>query len=204
MQGDILMNAILEWDASVLLWIQENMRTDLMTTIMKAITRLGDGGCLWIVLAIVLLVLNKTRKVGAASALALIITFVTVNLGIKNAVARIRPYEVIDGLTNLVGKQSDFSFPSGHSAHAFAVGVVILIMMPKKIGVPIFAISILMAFSRLYVGVHYPTDVIAGVVLGTIIAFLSVTIINKICQLWNKRNKAIEEEEKQEEALQDM
>ncbi len=189
------MSAILEWDASVLLWIQENMRTDLMTTIMKAITRLGDGGSLWIVLAIIFLAINKTRKVGVASALALIITFVTVNLGIKNMVARIRPYEVIEGLTNLVGKQSDFSFPSGHSAHAFAVGVVILIMMPKKIGVPIFTISILMAFSRLYVGVHYPTDVIAGVVLGTVIALLSVFITNKACEAWNKRNKAIEEEE---------
>lgn len=189
------MNAILEWDASVLLWIQENMRTDLMTTIMKAITRLGDGGSLWIVLAIVLLALNKTRKVGATSALALIITFLTVNVGIKNVVARTRPYEVIEGLTNLVGKQSDFSFPSGHSAHAFAVGVVILIMMPKKIGVPVFVISILMAFSRLYVGVHYPTDVIAGVVLGTIIAFISVFVVNKICEAWKKRNKAIEEEE---------
>ena len=102
------MNTILEWDASVLLWIQENMRTELMTTIMKAITRLGDGGSLWIVLAIILLVLNKTRKVGAASAVALIITFLTVNLGIKNMVARTRPYEVIDGLINLVEKQSDF------------------------------------------------------------------------------------------------
>ncbi len=198
------MNTILEWDASVLLWIQENMRTELMTTIMKAITRLGDGGSLWIVLAIILLVLNKTRKVGAASAVALIITFLTVNLGIKNMVARTRPYEVIDGLINLVEKQSDFSFPSGHSAHAFAVGVVILIMMPKKIGVPIFVISILMAFSRLYVGVHYPTDVIAGAILGTIIAFLSVFIVNKICEAWKKRNKDIEEEEKQEEVLQEV
>lgn len=198
------MNTILEWDASVLLWIQENMRTELMTTIMKAITRLGDGGSLWIVLAIILLVLNKTRKVGAASAVALIITFLTVNLGIKNVVGRTRPYEVIEGLINLVGKQSDFSFPSGHSAHAFAVGVVILIMMPKKIGVPIFVISILMAFSRLYVGVHYPTDVIAGALLGTIIAFLSVFIVNKICDAWRKRNRDIEEEEKQEEVLQEV
>lgn len=193
------MDALLEWDASVLLWIQENMRTDLMTTIMKGITRLGNGGCLWIALAVVLLVLGKTRKVGAMSVLSLIITFVTVNLGIKNIVARTRPYEVIDGLVNLVEKQSDFSFPSGHSAHAFAVGVVLLIMLPRKFGVPIFIISILMAYSRLYIGVHYPTDVIAGVLLGTIIAFISMFIVNKICDKWNKRNKALEEAEASEQ-----
>lgn len=189
------MNTLLEWDTNVLLWIQENMRTDLMTTIMKAITRLGDGGCLWIVLALVFLVVGKTRKVGATSALALIITYLTVNVVIKNAVGRIRPYEVIDGLINLVDKQKGFSFPSGHSAHSFAVSVVILVMMPKKLGVPMLIISILMAFSRLYIGVHYPTDVIAGALLGAAIAFVSIFIINKICKAWNKRNIKIELEE---------
>lgn len=189
------MNALLEWDAGVLLWIQENMRTELMTVIMKSITRLGDAGCLWIVLSVLFLVLNKTRRVGVASSLAMIFTFITVNLGIKNIVARIRPYEVVDGLNRLVEAQSDYSFPSGHTAHAFAVGVVILIMMPKKVGVPIFIISVLMAYSRLYIGVHYPTDVIGGAIIGTLMGLLSVYLVNNISDRWNKRNQEIELEE---------
>lgn len=189
------MNALLEWDADVLLWIQENMRTELMTVIMKSITRLGDAGCLWIVLSVLFLVLNKTRRVGVAASFAMIFTFITVNLGIKNIVARIRPYEAVEGLNRLVEAQKDYSFPSGHTAHAFAVGVVILIMMPRKVGVPVFIISVLMAYSRLYIGVHYPTDVIGGAVIGTLMGLLSVFLVNKISDRWDKRNRDIELEE---------
>ena len=147
------METLLRLDGDILLWIQENMRTDLMTTIMRGITRLGDNGCLWIVLAVVLLVIGKTRRVGAASALSLLLTFMVVNLGIKNIVERVRPYEVIEGLTRLVPAEESFSFPSGHSAHAFAVGVVIFLMLPRKVGIPVLVLSFLIAISRMYVGV---------------------------------------------------
>ena len=191
------MNALLELDAEILLWIQENMRTDLMTVIMKAITRLGDGGALWIVLAVVLLVIGKTRRVGLASVVSLVITFLVVNLGLKNIVARTRPYEVIDGLKSLVGEQSDYSFPSGHTAHAFAVGVIMLAMLPKRIGRPIIIVSVLMAYSRLYLGVHYLTDVLAGAVFGTLIALLSMFFVDKISVRWARRNREIEIEEQE-------
>lgn len=190
------MDAILKLDGEILLWIQKNMRTDLMTAIMRGITRLGDDGCLWIALAVVLLVIGKTRRVGAASALSLILTFLVVNLGIKNIVGRIRPYEAIVGLTRLVPAENSFSFPSGHSAHAFAVGVVIFLMLPRKIGVPTLVLSFLIAVSRMYVGVHYPTDVLAGILIGSAIAGFSVWIVGKAMEKWNKRTKQIEAEEK--------
>lgn len=189
------MGTIQEWDAGVLLWIQENMRTDLMTAIMRGITRLGDNGCLWIVLAIVLLVVGKTRRVGAASALSLLLTYLVVNLGIKNIVARIRPYEVIEGLNRLVPAEDSFSFPSGHSAHAFAVGLVVFFMLPKKIGVPTLVLAFFISISRMYVGVHYPTDVLVGMLIGSAFACLSVWIVGQILKKWENRTKQLQAEE---------
>lgn len=189
------METLLRLDGDILLWIQENMRTDLMTTIMRGITRLGDNGCMWIALAVVLLVIGKTRRVGAASALSLLLTFMVVNLGIKNIVERVRPYEVIEGLTRLVPAEESFSFPSGHSAHAFAVGVVIFLMLPRKVGIPVLVLGFLIAFSRMYVGVHYPTDVLAGIVIGSLLAYISVRVVNFVMEKWERRNKRIQAEE---------
>ena len=84
------------------------------------------------------------------------------------------------GICVLLGAQSDFSFPSGHSGASFAVAVVMFMEMPKKYGVPALIVATLIAFSRLYVGVHYPFDVIAGVLTGTIYAVITVAIYRKI------------------------
>ncbi len=180
-------------EGDILLWIQNNMRNDFLDVIMKAITRLGNGGLIWIVFALLLLMFKKYRYAGVASAISLILTLITVNFGVKNIVARVRPYEVIEGLTRIVEKQSDFSFPSGHSAHAFAVAVVIFIMLPKKFGVPALVLAFLMAFSRLYVGVHYPTDVIAGIAIGTVIALVSVFIAKKIQEKLSANNETVKD-----------
>ncbi len=173
------MDALFTWDSNVLLWIQENIRNSILTPIFLFITKLGDGGIIWIAFSLLFLILPKYRKVGYSCVTSMIMTFIVVNLFLKNIVARTRPYEVIEGLNRLVPAQSDFSFPSGHSAHAFAVGVVILIMMKKRIGVPIFFLAITMALSRLYIGVHYPTDVMCGIAVGTLMALISIWIVDK-------------------------
>ena len=93
------------------------------------------------------------------------------NVTLKNLVARTRPYEVVEGLVLLIEKQRDYSFPSGHTCASFAAAGVYWRMLPKKFGIPLVILAAMIAFSRLYVGVHYPTDVLAGLLIGLFAAW---------------------------------
>ncbi len=167
-------------EANILLWIQENLRAEWLTPIVKFITTLGNAGILWILISLVLLILPKTRKIGLATSLSLIFDLLAVNILIKRIVARVRPYEVIEGLTSLIGPQSDFSFPSGHTAASFAFATVILIFAPKKYSLPTLVLAFLIAFSRLYLGVHYPTDVLGGIVIGALCGVAAACVVKFI------------------------
>ena len=170
------------WDGQFLIWLQENVRSDVLTPVMKLITHLGDKGIFWILIAIVMLFFKKTRHLGMMAGIALVFSVLINNVIIKPNVGRIRPYEVVDGLKLLIERQHDPSFPSGHSGASFAAAVVFLVKGPKKIGIPAIIMAALIAFSRLYVGVHYPTDVICGIITGTccaIISFMIWSIVEK-------------------------
>ncbi|MBO7096668.1 MAG: phosphatase PAP2 family protein [Lachnospiraceae bacterium] len=170
------------WDGQFLIWLQENVRSDVLTPVMKLITHLGDKGIFWILIAIVMLFFKKTRPLGMMAGIALVFSVLINNVIIKPNVGRIRPYEVVDGLKLLIERQHDPSFPSGHSGASFAAAVVFLVKGPKKIGIPAIIMAALIAFSRLYVGVHYPTDVICGIITGTccaIISFMIWSIVEK-------------------------
>lgn len=161
-------------EANILLWIQDCIRNPKMTKIMVAITHLGDIAIIGILIAIGLLINKKTRKLGATVVLALIGSTIVNNLILKNLVARIRPYEVIDGLKLIIPKQSDLSFPSGHAGASFAVATVIAGMTQKCYGYFAIILATLIALSRLYVGVHYPTDVLCGAIDGILIGLFLV------------------------------
>lgn len=162
-------------DGDILLWIQEFIRNPILTPFFKFITHLGDSGLIWIATSIALLIHKKTRKVGILCITALLGSLIVNNLILKNIVARIRPYEVVNGLNLLIQKQVDLSFPSGHTGASFAAAVTIYQCLNKKrYGIIALILAFLIGFSRLYVGVHYPTDVLTGLFTGTLISILVV------------------------------
>lgn len=167
------------WEADVLLWIQDNIRCAFLTPIAKFCAFLGNHGELAIGLTLLLLIIPRTRAVGCVSFCSVATTYLFANLMLKNLVARTRPYDAIDGLTPVVAKLKDYSFPSGHAAITFACLFVVFLMMPKRYGIPALCMGIIMGLSRLYVGVHYPTDVIAGTAIGIGFAVIFTVIYKK-------------------------
>lgn len=166
-------------DSNILFWIQENLRSEFLTPLFQFITTSGNAGLIWIVATCVLLAFKKTRKVGAMSAVALVFSLLFTNLLIKPLVARTRPYEVMDRLIILIDRPHDSSFPSGHTTAAFASAWVMFRGLPKKVGIPVLVYAFLMAFSRLYFGVHYPTDVLGGIILGVLYAMAAMWVCKK-------------------------
>ena len=168
-------------EQSILIFIQEYIRQPWMDSFWIAITHLGDGGFIWILLSIGLLFFQKTRRVGITAILSLFLGSLMTNVALKQIVARARPYEVIQDLQILIERQSDFSFPSGHTCASFAAAVVMYQCLPRRYGVLCLILAILISFLRLYVGVHYPTDVLVGGVVGYFSAWLAIIIVRKGC-----------------------
>ncbi len=174
------MEALIQMDGDILLYIQEFIRQEWMHPFWIFITSLGDGGWFWIVCSAALLIPKGTRRVGITALMALAVGALITNVALKNIVARIRPYEVVDGLTLLIGKPHDYSFPSGHTCASFAAALVYYRMLPKRWGAAALILASLIAFSRLYVGVHYPTDILGGAAVGAAASMASLWIARHI------------------------
>lgn len=153
-------------DREMLLWIQENLRSEDVTKRMKMITFLGDRGWFWILLAIVLMCFSKTRRAGICMGISMTLGLVCTNLILKNWRKRPRPYDVIHNLDRLIKEQPDWSFPSGHTTASFAAAEIIFLMVSKSWGSAALTLAALVAYSRMYLGVHYLSDVLAGVSVG--------------------------------------
>lgn len=166
------------FELSILDFIRENLTNPFLDTVMPFITRFGDGGVFWIVLSVLLIIFKRTRRMGVCMGLSLLIGFITGNLLLKNIIARIRPYDINTEIEILVKHLSDYSFPSGHTLASFEAATAIT-LNNKKWGVFALILAFLIALSRLYLYVHYPSDVIFGAVLGVAIAFLAKYIIDK-------------------------
>lgn len=167
-----MLQSLTELEGGILLWIQNQLRSDLITPLMIFVTRLGDSGMIWILISLGLLIPKKLRKIGIMLLFSLGITFLIDNILLKNLVGRLRPYDTVYGLECLIERQKDFSFPSGHTGSSFAAAIVLLLAVPKRYGIPAMVLAFLIGFSRLYVGVHYLSDVLCGAAIGTVTAVI--------------------------------
>ncbi len=185
------------FDLPILEWIDSNLRCAFGDAVMPWITLLGDAGLFWIACAVVLLFIPKYRKTALAMGAALIMGLLVCNVTMKPLFHRIRPYDYIRDMAEygyknvelLVKTPSDWSFPSGHTLASFEAATVLL-LNDKRLGIPAMILAVLISFSRLYLYVHYPTDVIFSVFMGIGFAFLGNYLVKKAFAAWEKRKAA--------------
>lgn len=163
----------------ILDWIQ-SIRTPTADILMCFITKLGDAGIIWILLAVILIFIPKKRKSGMMLAAALCVEVLLCNGILKNLFCRIRPCDMNTSIQLLIARPNDFSFPSGHTAASFAAVAALYLAGEKKIWKPALVFAVFMAFSRLYLYVHYPTDILGGIIVGTAAGYIGYQIIRKL------------------------
>ncbi len=187
-----LLNALaVSFDLPILDWIQAHLQSGLMDTIMPIITMFGDAGIFWMIWATLLLFFPKTRRTGLGMWFAMAMGLLICNIIMKPAIGRMRPYDfqiqelgktwndLLLGGKLLVETPHDFSFPSGHTIASFEASTVLL-LNSKAMGIPAVILAILIAFSRMYLYVHYPTDVIFSVFAGILFGIIGNLIAKKI------------------------
>lgn len=166
------------FDMAVLDYIQSTIRCDFLDLLMPAVTALGNGGILWIVIAATLFLFPKTRKTGLAVMLGLVLEVICCNVILKPFVARLRPFDVNTSIQLLIPRPTDFSFPSGHTGAAFASASALYFSKNRFRGLALI-LAALIGFSRLYLYVHYPTDVLAGVFIGILAGWCGYTLAGR-------------------------
>ena len=172
------MNHFLEIEFQILNTIA-GLRTEWLDTILPIISSFGDHGLGWVFVAIVLCCIPRYRKAGLAMGLALIFCLTIGNLTLKPLIARPRPYSYVPELILLVAPLADFSFPSGHTFASFASATA-LYLYHKKLGMAAYVLAAVIAFTRLYLYVHFPSDVLAGMILGVLSGYIAYRLINLV------------------------
>ncbi len=190
------MHAILNFDWSVFQFVEIYLWSPMLNIIMPFITRLGDAGLIWIVIAVILLFFKKYRKFGIMMVIGLLLSLIINDNILKPLIGRPRPFNYNDwpitfDYPDLITRPHDFSFPSGHTSSSFAAAVVLIFTRKKQFYIPALVLAFLIAFSRIYVHVHYTTDVLAGMIGGTLFALLAVFIANKLGNVIKEKTKNV-------------
>lgn len=164
-------------DSNILLFIQDQIRHPFLDKWMKGLSSLADIGIISIVTCIFLLISLEYRRIGWIVSISLILEAILVNGVLKPLLKRKRPYLSVKQLTCIAKIPYDFSFPSGHTASCFAVAGVMFMSMPYKYGVPALILASFVAFSRIYLGVHYPSDVLGGIAIGLLAGYIAEKVL---------------------------
>lgn len=172
------MDIIREIDFMVLDYIREHLRNGFLDNIMPIVTSFGNMGMIWVVVALIISAKAKYRKCSITMMLGMIAGVILGNFVVKNIVRRERPCWINEIGDMLIANPQDFSFPSGHTMSSF-IAATILCYYDKRLGIPSFSVAILIAFSRMYLYVHFPTDIIGGALLGVGIAIMTISLTNK-------------------------
>lgn len=168
----------MQWEFEWLYALQD-IHNAVLDKLMVWLSVAGDAGILWITLGLVLLIFPKYRKIGIQTLIAIAVTFVVGNLILKNLFERERPSWIDPNIELLIKNPTDFSFPSGHSMNGFTAAVAIL-YNDRKLGIPAILLAAVIAFSRLYNFVHFPTDIFAGALIGSVIAIIVCYVFHKV------------------------
>ena len=190
-------SVFLNFDKAIFQWVEKVFDygiSAIITPILVFLTNLGDSGILWIAIGILLLFFQKTRKVGFTVLGALAVMMVCNNFVLKNLFARTRPYNLEvwkDWFVypELVKRPSSYSFPSGHSSSGFAAATGLCTSKKASVIIPAFILAALVAFSRIYVHVHYPTDVLFGALFGIVYGVIAIFLCRWIINMVNDKTK---------------
>lgn len=179
---DILRN----FDMETLNFINNNLHSPIMDKFMILITSIGNVGLIWILISLILMITPKYRKVGVMTICALILTTIIGEGILKHLIRRDRPFTSLPDIKLLITAPTSYSFPSGHTGSAFAAAGVLGSMI-KKSRPYVITLAILIAFSRLYLFVHYPEDVLGGIILGLCSSQIVLYIFKNRAKLYRKK-----------------
>ena len=178
----------LDW--SILHWIQSTLTCPALDFLMPKITLLGNGGMIWLLASGGLLCTKKYRKQGIVLLGSLAVGVLVGNVFLKNLIARPRPCWLDSSVQLLITNPTDYSFPSGHTLSS-VIGATVLTKTDRRFGYAAIPLAALIAFSRLYLYVHFPSDVLAAAVLGIVIGeagtWMGMHIINRIERVWKEK-----------------
>lgn len=165
-------------DLAIVEWVANNLHTPFLDRLIPAITALSDHGEIWIISCLLLFCFRRTRRYGVVMAVSLFFSLLFTNLLLKPLVVRPRPFTLLPEVALLIDQPTDWSFPSGHASISFA-GACPIWFWNKRWGAAALVLALLIVFSRLYLSVHYPTDLLAGIAIGTMGAFLARWLVTR-------------------------